>query len=106
MEDFKYRDYSITPLGLEDLLDGSNPRDGWAQTFEVSGNDKKFYIRLGIANPTLAQISKSIKELPEIFQEGVEKVIDLLNREKEKINEWNYFEYDRSGEWMQTNEEF
>jgi len=106
MEDFKYRNYSIKPLEIEDLLVGINPRDGWAQTFEVSRDDEKFNIRLVIGNLMLARISKSVEELLEIFQEGVKKAVDLFTRGEEEINDWNYFEYDYSGKWISTNERF
>ena len=106
MEDFKYRNYSIKSLEIEDLSFGMNSRDGWAQTFEVSGNDGKFNIRLAVANPTLARTSKSVEKLPEIFQEGVKKTVDLFTRGEEEINDWNYFEYDFSGEWISIDESF
>jgi len=101
MAKLKYKNYLIRSGKIEERLPY-----GYVQTFDVFEGKKIFYIQLRVTSITLSQISKSFDYLQTLFSNGIKKIIDLFICGEEPINKWNYFEYDRSGEWVRSDKVF
>lgn len=110
MKSFEYKNYIIEPAETESLLEIAPPRDGFAKTFKLTKGKDNFRIRLRITGIDLAILQKNgvgDEALEELFERGIKRVIDQFYlKEDRKLEEWEYFNYDKSGDWLESNESF